>query len=150
MKGWSMLGVAVVGAALSGAALAQSVKPEDAIKYRQGVLRAVGWNFGPMGAMVKGEVPMDKAKFARNAERVSTLMAMPWEGFLPGTEAGDTRAKADIWLDQDKFRQLAEKSEAEAKKLADVARTGDEAKMKAQFGETAKSCKACHDDFRKK
>jgi cytochrome c556 len=150
MKRWGMLGIAAAAALASGAALAQSVKPEDAIKYRQGVLRAIGWNFGPMGAMVKGEIPFDKAKFARNAERVAVLSPMPWEGFTPGTESGETRAKPEIWLDMEKYKKLAEKTEAEAKKLAEVAKTGDEAGMKAQFNEVAKSCKACHDDFRKK
>ncbi|MFZ5559092.1 MAG: c-type cytochrome [Pseudomonadota bacterium] len=151
MKLWGKLGIATIAAALaSGTALAQSVKPEDAIKYRQGVLRAIGWNFGPMGAMVKGEIPFDKAKFERNAGRVAALAPMPWEGFMAGTETGDTRAKPEIWLDQEKFQKLAERMEAETAKLAEVARSGDEAKMKAQFGETAKACKACHDDFRKK
>jgi cytochrome c556 len=145
------LGIATIAAALaSGAALAQTVKPEDAIKYRQGVMRAMGWNFGPMAAMVKGDIPFDKGKFARNAQWVAELSPMPWEGFMPGTETGDTKAKADIWLDQDKFKKLAEKMEMEASKLAEVAKTGDEARMKAQFSDTAKACKACHDDFRKK
>jgi len=36
----------------TGAAFAQA-KPEDAIKYRQGVYRVIGWNFGPMAAMAK-------------------------------------------------------------------------------------------------
>ena len=38
---------------------------------------------------------------------------------------------------------------AEAAKLSQVARNGDLAALKGQFGETGKTCKGCHDDYRK-
>ena len=37
----------------------------------------------------------------------------------------------------------------EAAKLTEVAKGGDEAAIKAQFGKTAETCKACHKEFRK-
>jgi Cytochrome C'. len=37
----------------------------------------------------------------------------------------------------------------EMKKLADLAKAGDEAGFKRQFGVVGGTCKACHDDFRK-
>jgi cytochrome c556 len=37
----------------------------------------------------------------------------------------------------------------EATKLAEVAKGGDETAIKAQFGKTAETCKACHKEFRK-
>ena len=42
-----------------------------------------------------------------------------------------------------------EKLEAEAVKLAAAAKTGNLDNLKAAFGEAAKTCKACHDAFRK-
>jgi cytochrome c556 len=45
--------------------------------------------------------------------------------------------------------QDAKKMEAETAKLVETARTGDLDAIKARFGETGKSCKNCHDDFRK-
>jgi cytochrome c556 len=68
---------------LTGIAAAQ-VKPEDAIKYRQGVYRVMGWNFGPMVAIAKGEKPYDAAAFARHAEIVAFMSKLPLEGFIPG------------------------------------------------------------------
>jgi len=38
----------------------------------------------------------------------------------------------------------------EAAKLAEVAQSGDFNAVKAQVGETGKSCKACHDKYRNK
>lgn len=133
----------------AGSALAQA-KPEEAIKYRKGVYEVMGWNFRPMAAMVKGDRPYDAAAFARHAEIVAYMSKLPLEGFVPGSESGDTKAKPEIWLDMDDFKAKLEKMQGEAAKLAEVAKGGDFAVIKAQFGETGKACKACHDKYRNK
>ena len=46
-------------------------------------------------------------------------------------------------------KDLAGKMQAEVAKLPAAAK-GDLASLKAQVGETGKTCKACHDDFRAK
>jgi len=141
--------LAVCGALVSGTAFAQ-VKPEDAIKYRQGVYRVIGWNFGPMAAMAKGEKPYDAAAFARHAEIVAFMSKLPLEGFLPGTDKGETKAKPEIWENMDDFKSKLEKMQNEAARLAEVAKGGDFNAVKAQLGETGKACKACHDKYRNK
>ena len=133
----------------TGIATAQ-VKPEDAIKYRQGVYRVIGWNFGPMAAMAKGEKPYDAAAFARHAEIVAFMSKLPMEGFIPGSDKGETKAKPEIWSDMDDFKAKLEKMQNEAAKLAEVAKGGDFNAVKAQLGETGKACKACHDKYRNK
>jgi len=133
----------------TGTAFAQA-KPEDAIKYRQGVYRVIGWNFGPMAAMAKGDRPYDAAAFARHSEIVAYMSKLPLEGFVPGSENGETKAKPEIWLDMDDFKDKLEKMQAQAAKLAEVAKGGDFNAAKAQLGETGKACKACHDKYRNK
>ena len=141
--------VALLGLAFSTATFA--VKPEDAIKYRQGVMTAQGWNFGAMGAMVKGEKPYDKAEFAQRAENLAALSKMVLEGFtIEGSDKGKTKAKPEIWQKMDKFKGGTEKLATETAKLSQVAQGGDMSAIKAQFSETAKVCKGCHDNFRKK
>lgn len=134
----------------SAGAFAQQSPEETAIKYRQGVMRVIGWNFSPMGAMVKGEKPLDKAVFARNAARIEAVSTMSLEGFIPDSDLGETKAKIDIWNKPDKFKGAMEKMQKEVTKLAQVSKTGDEAAMKTQFGEVGKTCKGCHDNFRAK
>jgi cytochrome c556 len=141
--------LAVFGCLIAGFVHAQ-VKPEDAIKYRRGVYRVIGWNFGPMAAMAKGNRPYDAAAFARHAEIVAYMSKLPLEGFVPGSETGDTKAKPEIWLDMDDFKAKLEKMQAEAAKLAEVAKSGDFDAARAQLGETGKACKACHDKYRNK
>lgn len=129
---------------------AAAQKPEDAIKYRRGVMAVIGWNFGSMAAMAKGEKPYVAATFARNAEIVAFMSKLPMEGFTPGSETGDTKAKPEIWLELDEFRQKMEKMQAEVAKLAEVARSGNLDSSKGQLGESGKACKACHDKYRSK
>ena len=129
-------------------ALAQ--KPEHAIKYRQGVYSVMGWNFGSMAAMVKGKKPYDAEVFARNAEIVAFMSKLPLEGFTPGSETGDTKAKPEIWLDMDDFKAKLEKMQQEVAALAKVAKTGNFDAAKAQLGEAGQACKACHDKYRNK
>ena len=126
---------AVCASLFGTAAFAQ--KPEDAIKFRRGVMAVIGWNFGPMAAMAKGDRPYDAAAFARHAEIVAFMSKLPLEGFVPGSDTGETKAKL-------------EKMQAEVAKLAEVAKTPDLNTSKAQLGETGKACKACHDKYRNK
>src|SRR5258708_28701051 len=139
---------AVCASLFGTAAFAQ--KPEDAIKFRRGVMAVIGWNFGPMAAMAKGDRPYDAAAFARHAEIVASVSKLPLEGFISGSESGETKAKPEIWLDLDDFKAKLEKMQGEAAKLAEVAKSGDFNAAKAQLGETGKACKACHDKFRNK
>jgi cytochrome c556 len=125
-------------------------KPEDAIKYRRGVYSVIGWNFGSMAAMAKGDKPYDAKTFARNADIVAFMSKLPLEGFTPGSETGDTKAKPEIWLEMDDFKAKLEKMQVEVAKLAEVAKGGDLNASKAQLGEAGKACKACHDKYRNK
>ena len=145
----SVLALLVFAGITSVSAQAQ-MKPEDAIKLRQSAMKLIGYNFGSIGAMVNDKKPYNKDEAIRNATRLEGLSTQPFEFFVPGTDKGETKAKAEVFKDTDKFRGLAEKFQAESVKLAQVARTGDMAALKTQFGATAQSCKACHDDYREK
>jgi cytochrome c556 len=126
------------------------MKPEDAIKLRQSAMKLIGYNFGSIGAMVNDKKPYNKDEAIRNATRVEQLSDHPWEFFVAGTDKGETKAKADIFKETDKFKAAADKMQAEAAKLTQVAKSGDLAALKTQFGATAQSCKNCHDNYREK
>ena len=133
---WSLL-LAVVFVAVAQHAVAQ--KPEHAIKYRRGVFADIGWNFGSMAAMAKGKKPYDAAVFARNAEIVAFMSKLPLEGFTPGSESGNTKAKPEIWLDMDDFKAKMEKMQQEVAALEKDARTGNFDASKEQLGEAGGS-----------
>ena len=137
-------------AGLASLSAQAQLKPEDAIKLRQSAMKLIGYNFGNIGAMVNDKKPYNKDEAARNAANIEGVVHQPWEFFIAGTDKGDTKAKAEIWKDADKFKAAAEKLQAEAPKLAQVAKTGDQAALKTQFTATAQACRNCHETFREK
>lgn len=140
------LSLAVLLASLAAAA---QVRPEDAIAYRQSVFKMVFWNFGPMGAMVRGQRPFDAAEFERRALRVANLSNQALEGFPEGSDTGaPTDALPAIWTNRADFEAKMLNWRREARALYEVARSGDEAAIRTQFQATAAACKACHDVYR--
>lgn len=142
----TILSVAVVLSAVP--AMAQFQKPEDAAKYRQGAMTVMGAHVGRLGAMASGKVPFDAKLAQDNAAVVEFMSKLPWAGFTADSQGVKSKAKPDVWTDKVKFDQGAEKLMAEAAKLNAAAKTGNLDALKAAFGETAKTCKACHDAFR--
>ncbi len=128
---------------------AQFAKPEDAVKYRKASFTVMAAHFGRLGAMANGRTPYDAKMAAENADVVLTLSKLPWAAFGEGTDKGDTRAKPEIWKEAAKYKEAADKMQAEIGKLNVAAKSGNIDALKAAFGPAAASCKACHDNFRK-
>ena len=145
------LGAAALVAAFSVAVVAQEMKPDRAIKYRQGILQAMGWNMGILGGMAKGEIPFNKDQAVRAATFVNDLAQMPWDGFVTVSDTGaPTKAKPEIWKDHARFDKLSEALQGETVKLVAAAKTGDLNNLKSAVAATGKACSNCHDDFRNK
>ena len=143
------LACAVVGAALALPAAAQFAKPEDAIKYRKAAFTIMATHFGRVAAMANGRIPFDAKAAADNAEIATIASKLPYAGFVEGTDKGETRAEPKIWAEKDKFNAAAAKMQEEMAKLNTAAKSGNLDAIKAAAGETGKSCKACHDVYRK-
>jgi len=136
--------------AMAVPASAQFAKAEDAIKYRKNALFVMQQNFARVAGMAGGKIPFD-AKVAAESAAVADYMAkLPWAGFGPGTDKGDTKAKPEIWSDKAKFDDYAKKMQGEMSKLAAAAQSGNLDNIKAAVNATGGACKACHDDFRAK
>ncbi|MGA9333342.1 MAG: cytochrome c [Rudaea sp.] len=140
--------IALLGASIGTTAIAQH-KPEHVIHYRQSLMTVIGWNFGAMAAMVKGETPWDSQQFTQRAGQLESLAPQIPEGFTKGSDKGaKTDAKADIWTNPEDFHDKAGDLVTQSKALVAAAKTGDADKMKQQFSHTAHACKACHDKFK--
>ncbi len=149
MKRLTKIALAAGVLAVATTAIAQP-KPENFVKQRQSALALIGWYFGPLGAVAKGEAPFNKEDAVRRTTNLVALSKMPWEGFVAGTEnVGNTKALPAIWTKTADFKKAGDNMQAEMAKLAALAAAGDEAGFKKQFGAVGGTCKACHDDFRK-
>lgn len=130
-------------------AAAQFAKPEDAIKYRKASFTVMAAHFGRVGAMASGRAPYDAKAAAENADIAAAMAKLPWAAFTEGSDKGETRAKPEIWKDSAKYKEAADKMQAEMVKLSAAAKAGNVDALKTAFGPAAVTCKGCHDNFRK-
>ena len=144
-----MAAAALAGFATALPAAAQFAKPEDAIKYRKAAFTVMARHFGVVAGMAGGRIPFDAKMAADNAEIATMMSKLLYAGFVDGTDKGDTKAEPKIWTERDKFNAAATKMQEEMAKLNVAAKGGNLDAIKAAVGETGKSCKACHDTYRK-
>lgn len=139
----------VTAALLAAPAHAQFAKPEDAYKYRAAVMTLQGAHMGRINAQLKSPSP-DMQAIAQNVALLDTLNRLFITAFPEGSDmVASSRAKPEIWTQQAKFRQYADKLNAEVTKLSAAAKSGDLGVTRTAFSATAQACKACHDDFRR-
>lgn len=122
---------------------------KDAIEYRQVAFSLIAYNFGDMGEMMKGKKPFNAETFTMRANNVAALSKIPFEGFIDGSDKGDTEALAKIWQDRADFDAKMKTFQENAAILATVAQKGDQTAIKQAFMDTGKSCKGCHDIYKK-
>jgi cytochrome c556 len=141
--------LALVCAGFAGPAAAQFQTTDSAIRYRQGAFNVLATHFARIAFMAQGITPFDAKAAAENAELVSSLAALPFTAFVPGSDKGvSNRSKADIWKDPAKFKAASDRMVGEAAKLSAAAKSGNFDLLKTASGSVAHACKACHDDFR--
>jgi cytochrome c556 len=137
------------GAGYALNAMAQA-KPEDVIKYRKAVMTVQSWNMRPMAAMVKGQQPYDAQLFAWYAGVVQQTSHMLPDAFAPGSDKGDTKAKAEIWKEPAKSKAAMDRFAADTAALVRAAAAGNLDAVRGPFGAVAKNCGGCHEAFRSK
>lgn len=135
---------------IHGTAQAGMSHEEHAIKARKSAFSLLSWYLGPMVRMTKGITPFDQQQFAQNAEVLAFLSKLPKTAFIPGSDQGKTKARAEIWSQPEAFRKANALMETEAAKLAELAKSGDQEALKAQLEKVRHACKSCHEDFKKK
>jgi cytochrome c556 len=133
--------------------LAADVSANDAmITYRQSVMKALGGHTAALAELVKGDVP-----FAANAkghvEAISALSPMAATVFPEGSGKGgvETWAVPAIWEKPEAFKkQMAAMQEATDAMAKAYAADPKPAAIASAFGTFVKTCKSCHDDFKRK
>jgi len=136
---------------LSPLAISHFDEEEMPQSYRQSWFAMVASNFGPMVAMVKGEMPWDERMMAGYSDQLAALMTLDvMRGFKDGADKGTTRAKPEIWQNKADFESKMNDLKSAANKLQTVANTNDRKAIALQVGATGKACKACHDEYKSK
>jgi cytochrome c556 len=135
--------------ALAASAQAPAPKPEQVIAYRQSLFKTIGWNFAPMGAMVKGSKPWDGAEFKRRSIAVAFAAVQLDEAFAAGSDRGAvTDALPAIWENPDDFAAKLKAFRQASNALRVAAAGSDQERIKAAFGEVRQTCGDCHETYR--
>jgi cytochrome c556 len=126
-------------------------RPEAVIKWRQSAFQVLAWSSGRIKAATEG--PLDRAEVIKAASAIATIGSDLGRLFPPGTEQGrgwrETSARPEALSDPKRFGELAGSLSKEATELGRIAVSGDPAAVKEQYGKVTRSCKACHDAFRR-
>ena len=144
--------ITLAGLALSPLAISHYDDKEVHQSYRQSWFAMLAVNFGPMVAMVKGEIPWEEMQMAGYADQLAALTTLDvMRGFADGSDKGTTRAKPEIWENKADFESRMKDLTKAVNALQIVANEGTDRKaIAAQVGATGKACKACHDDYKSK
>jgi cytochrome c556 len=122
---------------------------DDAIKGRQGCMKASGKMMGEMAKMFKGEMAYDAAVIkavTTEHDAACADWAKWWGEDTQKGETAETWAKPEIWSDATGFKAAGE---AFYPKYVAVKDSTDEAGFKAAFPALGDGCKGCHEKFRR-
>jgi cytochrome c556 len=144
------LALAVAAGGWPGTAFAESAA--ETVKKRQETMKQLGGHMKAIKTFLESGSGSAE-DVAKRAGEIGDIAAKIPGLFPEGTGMDEVKdpkngAKPEIWLDWEKFLKKHEALREQSAKLAEVVAGGDEAAMKQQFGETAKTCKGCHDDFK--
>ena len=150
-RNYALALITVAGLALSPLAISHFDDKQVPQSYRQSWYAMVATNFGPMVAMVKGEMPWDERQMAGYADQLAALATLDiLRGFKDGSDKGTARAKPEIWENKADFESKMKDLKSEIAKLQTVANAGDRKAIAQQVAATGEACKACHDEYKAK
>ena len=72
------------------------------------------------------------------------------DAFPSGSDKGKTLAKMKIWFDPEGFETRDSMARKAMRELIKASEGSDQELIKEKFSKVGKSCKGCHDDYRKK
>ena len=132
--------------------LAHADAAEDALEARQGFMKMLSINMGPLAGMAKGEIAYDAAAATTAGNNIEALTKYTVPAlFIEGTSPDDgveTEALPAIWENSEDFAaKFAALGEAAAG--AGAAAGGGQEAVGPVVQKLGEACKACHDDYRK-
>jgi cytochrome c556 len=140
--------LALITAVLVAGAV-QAEEPENYIKYRKAMMKAIGGHSSAASQIVRGKVAPE-GDLLMHALALAELSRNLTRLFPEGSDFGETRAKQEIWDQWARFEEAAENSKKATADFAAAAAGRNSAQIANAFKNVGKSCKGCHKDFREK
>ena len=121
------------------------------VKERMDMMKSMGDASKAIGKMIKDQTAFDAAQIAEHADTINTQSQHILTHFPEGSLQHASEALPSIWENWPQFEQITQQLQTESAALVDVAENGGDKKaVMRQFAKMGKTCKSCHEDFRKK
>lgn len=139
----------ILGAFIFAGGVASAHGEKGVAKLRHGFMESLGAHMSSIGAVMKQK--LDKPELvASHAKGIEAVSGHILEMFPEGSLTEKSHAKKAIWKKWDDFKKKAETFQKASAKLAKVASSTDDMKKIAPaVGALGKSCKGCHEDYKK-
>ena len=142
-----------LGVLIIGAVAAPAIAHEGAtgvVKERMDLMQVLGDRMKTIGAMAKGQTPLDSQTMAKAARDVADIAPTLPGKFPKGSLEKPSVALPAVWENWERFEQLSTDLGTTAGTLSEAASGGDQRAILQNFIAVGKVCSACHSDFRKK
>ena len=149
----SLTSISVAGVLSLGMFSLSSVhaaEPENYIKYRQAIMKAVAGHSSSSGQILRGLVDAQPGELAFHADALARLNADLVRLFPEGSDFGETEALPKIWEDQAGFAQRAKEAADATANFAKAVQSGDATATATAYKAVGESCKGCHQNFRER
>jgi cytochrome c556 len=123
--------------------------PGQPVAKRRAIFKEFTRTLEPMGMVARERTPYKRQEFLASALALQDLAQRPWPLFAPGTDYAPSHAKAAVWEKPAEFKLAREQFQTRANELARLARGDDLEAIRAAVNEVQRSCKSCHNDFRR-
>jgi len=134
-------------AVISGVSAMAAPSGEDAAKYRQAVMRAIGGHFGAASLIVRAGAGGPE-QLSQHVEALQNLAAEVDSIFPAGSMVEDSHALPAVWENPDAFAGAVEKLQAEVAKLDEAVSGGDDQAISDAQRALGLACRGCHEDYR--
>ncbi len=124
-------------------------RPGQPVAKRRAIFKEFTRTLEPMGLVARERAPYKRQEFLASAQSLQALVSQPWSYFTPGTDYAPSHAKAAVWDKPAEFTAAREQFERKVTELTRLAQGGDLDLIRAAVNEVQRSCKSCHNDFRR-
>jgi cytochrome c556 len=118
---------------------------QDAIDYRQLIMKELDAEAAALGMIVSGQIPPDSLSLQAKAIALSAKSAL--KAFEPKVLGGE--AKPEVWAKWDDFSARMQTFVQKSEEMAKVSESGNVQKV-TELMIDALPCKGCHDVYRNK
>jgi cytochrome c556 len=140
-----LAGLLVSGSLGVGAQPVALADDDDAITYRQLIMKEMDAESAALGMMVSSQIPPDALASQTRALAYSAKAAL--KAFEPKIAGGE--AKPDVWAKWDDFSKRMQVFIQKTDEMAKVAESGNLSTFAEKMTD-ALTCKQCHDNYRVK